>query len=228
MQSWGTQSRFSHRDTGRDPSKSGVLGMLLAAQGVDREDDGRLRELAALAMGVRADREGVFTHDYQTVGGGRLAGQRYGVVKASGAAGDPVVSQRFYLADAEFLVALEGDPALLERLAGALTHPVWPLWLGRKAFAPTMPLCLGLHEGTLIEMLAALPWHRRYRQEHAPERLRLVIECAPGEGSMRTDLPLSFANGRRAFVPRHVRIQYVENFPILDPVEEVAPCSSPA
>ncbi|MCA9878634.1 MAG: CRISPR-associated protein Cas5, partial [Thermomicrobiales bacterium] len=26
MQSWGTQSRFLERDTGMEPSKSGVLG----------------------------------------------------------------------------------------------------------------------------------------------------------------------------------------------------------
>ena len=28
MQSWGTQSRFLVRDTGMEPSKSGVIGLL--------------------------------------------------------------------------------------------------------------------------------------------------------------------------------------------------------
>ncbi len=34
MQSWGTQSRFTERDTGREPSKSGVVGLLAAAVGL--------------------------------------------------------------------------------------------------------------------------------------------------------------------------------------------------
>ena len=37
MQSWGTQSRFLHRDTGREPSKSGVIGVLCAALGRPRD-----------------------------------------------------------------------------------------------------------------------------------------------------------------------------------------------
>ena len=37
MQSWGTQSRFGHRDTGTEPSKSGVIGLLCAALGWPRD-----------------------------------------------------------------------------------------------------------------------------------------------------------------------------------------------
>ena len=33
MQSWGTASKFRERDTGREPSKSGVVGLLAAALG---------------------------------------------------------------------------------------------------------------------------------------------------------------------------------------------------
>jgi len=66
MQSWGTQSRFDHRDTGLEPSKSGVVGLLCAALGRPRAADGS--DLAALRMGVRVDREGVLKVDYQTAG----------------------------------------------------------------------------------------------------------------------------------------------------------------
>nr|WP_208597066.1 CRISPR-associated protein Cas5 [Syntrophobacter fumaroxidans] len=31
MQAWGTRSRFQERDTEREPSKSGVVGLLCAA-----------------------------------------------------------------------------------------------------------------------------------------------------------------------------------------------------
>ena len=35
MQSWGTTSRFDQRDTGKEPSKSGIVGLLAAAMGID-------------------------------------------------------------------------------------------------------------------------------------------------------------------------------------------------
>ena len=46
MQSWGTQSQFRERDTGLEPSKSGVIGLLCAALGRPREES--VADLAAL------------------------------------------------------------------------------------------------------------------------------------------------------------------------------------
>ena len=34
MQSWGTDSKFDVRRTGREPSKSGVIGLVAAALGI--------------------------------------------------------------------------------------------------------------------------------------------------------------------------------------------------
>ena len=59
MQSWGTTSRFDQRDTGKEPSKSGVIGLLAAAMGIDRENWTGLQPLARLRMAVRHDRPGV-------------------------------------------------------------------------------------------------------------------------------------------------------------------------
>ena len=39
MQSWGVESRFTVRDTGLEPSKSGVVGLLCAALGRRRDAD---------------------------------------------------------------------------------------------------------------------------------------------------------------------------------------------
>ena len=134
MQSWGTQSRFTMRDTGLEPSKSGVIGLLCAALGRGREEP--LDDLASLRMGVRVDQPGAMKMDYQTAGGGLIReGRTYGVRKPSGKAGETVISNRYYLADADFLVGLEGsDGLLLRRLHDALLEPVWQLFLGRKAF----------------------------------------------------------------------------------------------
>ncbi|MGX1811831.1 type I-E CRISPR-associated protein Cas5/CasD [Nocardia sp. NPDC055321] len=78
LQAWGRLSKFQHRDTDPDrPTKSGVIGLLAAADGHERDESGRdysdalpLERLAGLRFGVRADRPGVLISDYHTVGGG--------------------------------------------------------------------------------------------------------------------------------------------------------------
>ena len=69
MQSWGTRSRWDPRDTGLEPTKSGVIGLIGCAMGLDR-DDPELEKLDRdLLFGVRIDRPGVVSTDYQTVTG---------------------------------------------------------------------------------------------------------------------------------------------------------------
>ena len=53
MQSWGVQSRFGVRDTGLEPSKSGVIGLVCAAMGIPRSDDSSLAEVSRLRFGVQ-------------------------------------------------------------------------------------------------------------------------------------------------------------------------------
>ncbi len=103
MQSWGVQSNFTHRDTGFEPSKSGVIGLICAALGRDRAEP--IDDLAALKMGVRVDRQGTVLKDYHTA---------KDVMRAGGGIKDTELSDRFYLADAAFLVGLQGEnkPAL--------------------------------------------------------------------------------------------------------------------
>ncbi len=196
MQSWGLSSRFTVRDTGREPSKSGVVGLLAAALGRPRR--AAIHDLAALRMGVRVDREGRVEMDYHT------AQQVY---KASGGIKPTEVSRRYYLADAAFLVGLEGnDLAFLRQLHAALRDPVWPLYLGRKAFVPGAPVWLpdGLRaEISLEDALAAYPLLTSRPQG---KRLRLVLED-PAGATVRPDQPLSFAE--RRFAPRHVRVIFV-------------------
>lgn len=211
MQSWGTTSRFDERDTQLEPSKSGVLGLVCAALGRDRAEP--VDDLAALRMGVRVDREGVLMRDYQTATGV--------VVAATGKADleRTVVSPRFYLADAAFLVGLEGaDTALLARIHAALRSPVWPLALGRKSFVPSRPIHLpdGLVELPLDEAL------KRYQAPDMPRPpglLRLVLETRePGqEGAVRLDQPMAPFSQRR-FGPRFVTTHLAGACDAPDPV----------
>jgi CRISPR system Cascade subunit CasD len=209
MQSWGTQSRFSTRDTGREPSKSGVVGLLCAALGRARAEP--VADLAALKMGVRVELEGMLQVDYQTAGGSRRGD--YGVPTADGRSGGTVVSRRYYLADADFLVGLEGDVELLKRLDAALTEPVWQVFLGRKSFVPAWPVRFphepplgpGLREGGVEENLRSFSWAATRRPGRPDQRRRLVLECEPGheDAEVRLDVPISFAS--RRFGVRYVR-----------------------
>jgi len=213
MQSWGTQSRFRVRDTGLEPSKSGVIGLLCAALG--RPRSAPITDLAALHMGVRVDREGVLTYDFHTA---------QEVLKASGGIKDTEVSRRYYLADARFLVGLEGDDlGLLQELHAALRDPRWPLYLGRKAFVPGEPVWLAdglLPNETLKEALETYPW-LGCDPEKYPDQVRLVLED-PGGAEVRPDQPLSFAE--RRFAPRRVTTRFI-SAPSLR--KEGNPCTSP-
>jgi CRISPR system Cascade subunit CasD len=242
MQSWGFQSRFTERDTGLEPSKSGVIGLLSAAWGWPRDKDQhnsyRLTDLSDLTFGVRVDREGILKMDFHTAGGAHRRADKYGVARAdgSGPSKDPVVSRRYYLADADFLVGLEGDEPLLRCLDAALGHPVWPLYLGRKAFVPGAPVPLayrpsdlpgssevpGLVHLSLKEALGSYPWlarshrdkermHRQVDEAHRtgrPVQLRLVLDAPFGStAEVRPDMPMSFA--KREFTIRYVKTGFM-------------------
>lgn len=209
MQSWGTQSRFLERDTGREPSKSGVVGLLCAALGRPRSEP--VDDLAALPMGVRVDFAGRVASDFQTAGGTHLKGDRYGVLRASGARStEAVVSRRHYLADADFLVGLEGDDAVLHGLQQALAAPHWQLCLGRKAFVPGVPVQIpdGLKTGIALDAaLEAEPWPRLGLPlpPSAPAQLIVIRDAVAGPGTqVRFDLPIGAAFLHRRFAPRHV------------------------
>jgi CRISPR system Cascade subunit CasD len=209
MQSWGTQSRFTMRDTGLEPSKSGVTGLLCAALGIDREDDAGLQPLTSLHMGVRVEKEGLLQVDYHTA---------QNVLMANGKIKGTELSNRYYLANAVFLVGLESeDFALLERLQAALYKPIWALFLGRKAFVPSesIPLKDGLRKGeTLVQALQSYPC----LCEPEKDKLRIVLEDKNGS-IVRTDQPISFSRSGRKFAPRRVSVTFYD---APEPMKEAA------
>ena len=210
MQSWGTTSRFDQRDTGKEPSKSGVIGLLAAALGIDRENWTDLEPLTRLSMGVRHDRPGVPKRDYQTAGCAAVDT----IIKADGkqAKDGGVVSQRFHLADACFLVGLEGkDVTLLNKVHAALQNPFWTLALGRKSYVPSESIWMddGLQDAPLVDVLARWPWIASQRKwEEFPEKLLVSYESADGSGVLKMDQPLSSFAERR-FGSRFVRSEWI-------------------
>lgn len=220
LQSWGTRSRFSERDTEREPSKSGIIGLLCAALGWGRDTPpDRLAALSAMLMGVRVDREGIVLRDFHTA---------QNVLRAGGGTQDTVISNRYYLQDAAFLVGLEGEDSLLATLDAALAAPVWPLYLGRRSCPPGAPVRLiaplGHQSGvSLEEALSAYP------SLAAPARgqthLRFVWEKPFGQGvEKRQDTPLCFQSDARRFEVREVT-QELRPLPAeVTTGKEAAPC----
>jgi CRISPR system Cascade subunit CasD len=222
MQSWGTQSRFRVRDTGREPSKSGVAGLLCAALGRPRSEP--VADLAALRMGVRVDREGTVRIDYQTAGGGAWLNGRYGVSRAENPGVETAVSSRAYLSDASFLVGFDAGTSdqetLLERLDAALRAPVWPLFLGRKGYTPSRPVRLpdapehggpGLVGTPLKDALCNVPLLPPRIGDAEDDMLRLVLETdlSDPEAEIRHDQPVSFVSDRRVFASRAIKTEFL-------------------
>jgi CRISPR system Cascade subunit CasD len=197
LQSWGSSSRFKKLTTEREPTKSGVVGLLAAALG--RERGAALEDLASLRFGVRIDQPGDLLQDFHTAHtfDGKQA----------------FISYRHYLCDAVFVVGLEtDDEALLEQIEQALRHPRFPLYLGRRACPPEGQLVLGRYPLSLEQALGQVDWQAgawyqtRRRREKEP-KLELVIDApfdAP-DSFTRRDLPLTFDQEYRRYGFRSLR-----------------------
>ena len=206
LQSWGTDSKFEIRRTDRQPSKSGVLGLVAAALGYRRDDDAAIQSLHALRFGVRVDREGQQLlndlHNAHTEQFWATDDTKY-----------TYLTHRYYLADAIFLAGLESDDeALLQQIADALQDPAYPLFLGRRSCPPTLPLCLGIRQNTLEEALQGEPWLVTHRiQQDDNQRVRMQIE--PKEitatDAVVQDKPISFSPMHRIHGYRPVREQLI-------------------
>lgn len=186
MQSWGDASRHTRRETRLAPTKSGVLGLLAAAQGRRRTDD--IEDLAALRFGVRVDQPGTLTRDFQTA------------IRWKDGTSMPL-STRYYLADAVFVAGVEGDDALIATLADAVRRPVFPLALGRRSCPTSEPVYLDVVEEPLEQALEAAPWQARpwhRRRLGQSVQLSVFTDGDPDtSGELVQDVPISFDPQRR-------------------------------
>jgi CRISPR system Cascade subunit CasD len=125
-----------------------------------------------------------------------------------------MVTERWYLADAAFVAALQHpDPGWLAEIAAALEAPRQLLWLGRKSCPPTGTLAGPLLAGTIEEAFARtvlLPAEGTDVEGAAPggvPRPWAWIESPPGTpGATRVhDQPVSFDSETRTHAPRYER-----------------------
>ncbi|APT93240.1 CRISPR-associated protein Cas5 [Corynebacterium phocae] len=203
LQAWGDSSRFVHRETRKEPTKSGIVGLLAAAQGRPRAAD--VSDLVGLRFGTRVDQAGRLLKDFQTE-----IDWRNGKAKP--------LTYRHYLADAKFLAGIEGTQEVIEGLAESIRNPGFPLFLGRRACTPSAPLFLEISPLPLDEALDTHPWLAAewYRREQ-PQKVQLAIstDCPPDKNpdELIRDLPLSFGNRTRKHALRPVRHRFA---PLID------------
>ena len=220
LQSWGASSKFGDRGTLDAPTRSGLLGLLAAACGVDKNDEARDREwlarAAKISVAVLAFRRGDRMPDYHTVGAHYDKDdswqKRMIPTTPDGKPRGTDLTHRDYLADSVFGAVLSGDDALVDEMATGLADPVWGVWLGRKSCIPTEPIFAGVFESEDAAR-NALAGRLRGSLERGGGKVAgddstdvafSVLEARAGEeDETLLDIPVSF--GRREFHARRVR-----------------------
>jgi CRISPR system Cascade subunit CasD len=204
LQSWGYQSRFDRRTSLSYPTRSGIVGMLCAAMGIDRSDAQGLGQFSDLKMTVYVFSGAGRLMDFHTVGGGweRKTDRQNIVPKADGSVGDTVVTHREFLQNAKFGMILHGDQALLGSIAMALQNPRWGMWLGRKACIPASPVFQGVHDS---EALALQSLRRRVGPDCKVRSITREVDRFEDGTDTLMDVPLNFA--QREFTPRRVCVE---------------------
>lgn len=151
LQSWGTDSHFETRHTDYYPSKSAVIGMISAAFGYRRSTDcdEEIVKLNDLDFAVRIDQQGNLLRDYHIAA-------KY---KANGDFEKNYVTNRYYIEDAIFLVAIGSDnEKLIDSINDALRSPYFQSSLGRRSLPPTADFILGVEDCGVIQALLKYEW----------------------------------------------------------------------
>lgn len=215
MQAWGASSRYQTRDTEHEPTKSGVIGLLAAAQGRRRTDP--IEDLATLKFAVRTDQPGTLQRDYQTARNWSSTDK------------NSKLSTRYYLSDAVFVAGVNGPQELIVDLAEHIKHPKFALYLGRRACPANPDLLIDVVDQPLLRALHDVPWqaatwHRKTRATRV--HLPLRRDAEPGEeGDLQQDIPLSFNpehrnHGWRTVISEHQQIDNPDGKDDADPFFE--------
>jgi len=206
LQSYGTSSHFQTRYTDYYPSKSAVLGLLAACLGYRRDEEEKLRELSTLKFAVRIDQQGGLLKDYH------IAMTDKEIVEIP----QTYVTNRYYLEDALFVVALSGIDELIDTLIKAIKSPYFQPFMGRRSLPVPVDFFLGESAEDILDSLRnlpcqAAPWYKKKkRKQGIGEKISLEVyadeEILKDEkisrSKLRRDIPISFSQKGRQFAFR--------------------------
>ena len=206
LQSYGTSSHFQTRHTDYYPSKSAVLGLLAACLGYRRDEEEKLRELSTLKFAVRIDQQGGLLKDYH------IAMTDKEIVEIP----QTYVTNRYYLEDALFVVALSGMDELIDTLIKAIKSPYFQPFMGRRSLPVPVDFFLGVSAEDILDSLRNLPWQaapwykKKKRKQGIGEKISLEVyadeEILKDEkisrSKLRRDIPISFSQKGRQFAFR--------------------------
>lgn len=206
MQSWGGASTPNPNDgasrgTEMFPTKSGVLGLIRSAMGIERGLPDVV-DLPGTRMLIRSDNSGKLMRDYQVV---RRAHHGY-----SPGSGRQTLSNKQipkdYLVDAAFLVLVgHEDEHVVKAIAEALQNPKWALFYGRKACVPALPVYLGvLSTETPRSVLKEMPilWGNPRHRSYVTSRDVIIrdTDTTDTEGvSIQQNEPIRYSLKRKQF-----------------------------
>lgn len=154
LQSYGDEATFNRRTTRREPSKSAIIGMISAALGYER-DDPRILKLNSLYFATRTDQQGKLVTDFQNVHS-KLQ-YTYDSKKDKGV---NKVTYRDYWADAIFIVGISAKDETIDKIAYALKHPTFQLYMGRRNCPVVSNLEIHTYDNIAnpVNILKDLPW----------------------------------------------------------------------
>ena len=161
--SFGETAVGERRMSWTRPGRSAVMGLVAAAQGIDRDDEAAHLNLeASLHFAVRTDAPGRPFLDYHTAQTPKSRRGRVPATRQEELATDDlntVLSSREWRTDAFFTVALwlrSGGTVNISEIADAMCRPRFVLYAGRKSAPLGLPLNPRILEaGTFMEAFAA-------------------------------------------------------------------------
>lgn len=187
MQAWGEHTFEGLRPSANFPTQSGMLGLLGACLGIQRNDHEQLQQLSdSVGMAVRADekcmtrRDGssrtlwaVKMTDYHTV---KDARKDYTGLKKH----DTIQTWREYIYDAAFTVAIWKQPngtLDLNEIEMAVKQPLFTPYLGRRSCPLARPLFeVRLEASDILKAFKEVPPHGGaiYSEEKIGDRMKRV------------------------------------------------------
>lgn len=197
LQSWGTDSKFETRYTDFYPSKSAVIGMIAASFGYRRDEDEKIKKLNDLDFAVRVDQRGNLLRDYQIAT----------AYKPDGRFERNYVTNRYYLEDAIFVIAIGGEDDFIDKIEQSLKNPYFQTFFGKRSNPINPDFILDKTNQGVAESLENISWQAGnwYKKEYKNKSMVELEVYIDGDlikesvSKFRKDRVESFSQKHRQF-----------------------------